>query len=342
MIRPLLRLADLGLLPDPVIRAGIRRLLRRRLTELSQAIPNPEAAKEKLLKGLWRGPMAVATEAANEQHYELPSEFFRLVLGPHLKYSCALYPSGVESLAEAEETMLSETGRRARLEDGQEVLELGCGWGSLTLWMAARYPASRITAVSNSLPQKLFIERNCRERGLANVEVITCDINLLATDRTFDRVVSVEMFEHVRNHRELLRRISRWLRPQGLLFVHLFCHRTHAYLFEPAGEDDWMARHFFTGGMMPSEDLLPSLQEDLALEEQWRVSGIHYQRTCEDWLENLDRRREEVQRALLPVCGAETRLWVQRWRIFFMACAELFGYRGGEEWLVAHYLFRHR
>jgi len=262
------------------------------------------------------------------------------VLGPRRKYSSCLYPIGVTGIAAAEEAMLAETCRRAGLVDGMEILELGCGWGSLTLWMAEKYPHARITAVSNSAPQREYIESVCREKGFHNVRVVTADMNTFSIDGSFDRIVSVEMFEHMRNYAELLRRISGWLKPDGRLFVHIFCHRELAYFFETEGEDNWMGRYFFTGGIMPSDHLLFYFNDHLLVEDHWRVNGRHYQQTCEDWLRLQDARREQIMPVLEEIYAAEAEIWFQRWRVFFMACAELFGYNSGNEWFVGHYLLR--
>ncbi len=337
----LLGLAERGLLPDVLIRAGIRRLCAQRLAAEQSGGPEAQAARfQERIEALRSSPLAVHTDAANAQHYELPPEFFRECLGPRLKYSCCYYPQGDESLEVAEQAMLALYAERAGLADGQDILELGCGWGSLTLWMAARYPEARITAVSNSRGQREYIEAQCRARGYRNVRVITRDVNVLELDGAqYDRCVSVEMFEHVRNYEVLLRRIAGWLKPDGKLFVHIFVHRTVMYPFETEGGDNWMGRHFFTGGQMPAADTLFCFQQDLRLAKRWLVDGSHYQRTANHWLDRQDARREEVMTVLRSAYGAQASLWFQRWRMFWMACAELFGYAGGSEWMVGHYLF---
>lgn len=283
-------------------------------------------------------PVAVDTDAANAQHYELPAAFYERALGPRLKYSGAYWPTGTTGLRDAEAAMLGLTCERAELADGQEILELGCGWGSLTLHMARALPRARITAVSNSSSQRRYIEA----RAPANVRVVTADMRTFDIGARFDRVVSVEMFEHMRNLPELLRRISGWLSVDGKLFVHVFCHRTSPYLFGTDAADDWMGRHFFTGGMIPSFDLLPSLQRDLTLEASWRVDGTHYQRTAEAWRKNLEAARDEVMPVLSEIYGADAETWFQRWRLFFLSCEELFGWARGGEWLVGHYRFTNR
>ena len=330
-----------GLIPDFLARIGMRRLLANRLaTEIGDGGELEFEQFRRRLAELRQSPVAIETAKANEQHYEVPAAFFKRVLGPHLKYSCCFYGAGVRTLGEAEQAMLSLTAARAELADGQRILELGCGWGSLTLWMAVQFPGSRITAVSNSASQRQFILARAGERGLQNVEVITADANFFTTGERFDRVVSVEMFEHMRNYATLLARIAGWLHPGGKLFVHIFCHRSLLYPFSVGGDDDWMARYFFTGGLMPSESTLLHFQQHLTVEDQWRVSGTHYARTAHDWLANQDRERDAVLAVLKEAYGPlEAGRWFQRWRMFFMAVEELFGYSGGTEWLVGHYRF---
>jgi cyclopropane-fatty-acyl-phospholipid synthase len=339
MINAAIDCMERGWVPDPLIRFGIRRLLRERLASLQRA---GDGGQQQLLSVLQQGPLAVHTAAANEQHYELPPAFFERVLGPRLKYSSCYWPDGVENLSAAEEAMFRLTCQHAGLSDGLSVLELGCGWGSLTLWMAEHYPRSRIVAMSNSHPQREWIQARCRERRLRNVEVNTCDINTFQPESRFDRIVSVEMFEHVRNYRALFQRLHGWLQPSGQLFVHVFSHQRFAYLFETEGDDDWMGRHFFTGGTMPSHRLLPQLAEEFELVEDWRINGCHYQRTLEAWLRLQDAHKDEIMPVLQAAYGAEATRWFHRWRIFFMACAELFGFRHGEEWGVSHYRFSRR
>jgi cyclopropane-fatty-acyl-phospholipid synthase len=331
-----------GLVPDSVIRTGIRRLLRQRLAEIRA--DDTEATARDLNDFVARmdaAPIAPVPELANEQHYEIPTDFYAHVLGDRRKYSSCYWPDGVASLDEAEIYALGVTCERAGLTDGQDILELGCGWGSLTLWMAQRYPASRITAVSNSQSQGEYIRGEAKARGLDNVRVLTRDMNQFETEDHYDRVVSVEMFEHMRNYRALFSSIGRWLRPDGRFFMHIFCHRSAAYEFVDRGPGDWMSRHFFSGGIMPSQDLPLFFQDDLRIESRWHWSGTHYEKTANAWLRNMDRNRDAIMPILESTYGSgDAHRWWMRWRIFFMACAELFGYADGQEWLVGHYRFR--
>jgi cyclopropane-fatty-acyl-phospholipid synthase len=336
-------LAESGRVPDALIRVAIRRLLQRRLSdEGDRDVEARSARSQALIDELKSSPIAIETQAANEQHYEVPAAFYELALGSRLKYSSAYWPNGVNDLDAAEESMLRESCEFAELENGQQILELGCGWGSLTLWMASQYPDSDIVAVSNSASQRLHIEARALELGLHNVKILTRDVNDLELDERFDRVVSVEMFEHIRNYSHLLGKIGGWLKPGGKLFVHIFCHRYLAYPFETEGAGNWMGRHFFTGGLMPAADTLLHFQDDVVLDSRRLFSGIHYARTARAWLDNVDRRRSEATRVMASLHGDQAKVWLQRWRMFFMACEELFAFDQGNHWLVAHYRFRRR
>ena len=343
LLRSLIELVENGRIPDLLTRAGIRLLLLQRLREQAQEGPDQEwQAMMTFVEEMRQSPIALHTQEANEQHYELPPRFFELVLGPHLKYSCCHFPEGVTELEHAEASMLTLTCERAQLQDGQQILELGCGWGSLSLWMAKHYPNSSILAVSNSRPQREFIESRAQELGLTNLSVQTCDMNDFTTEQHFDRVVSVEMFEHMRNWQSLLERISNWLKPEGKLFIHIFSHRRYAYAFSSEGDSNWMGRYFFTGGIMPSNDLLLYFQKDLLLEQHWVLSGVHYQRTADAWLQMMDSQKGEILQTFRETYGKDADVWFQRWRMFFLATSEVWGFRGGNEWLISHYLFNNR
>ncbi len=328
-------LLERNLLPDPVLRAAIRVNCARRL----RAERRRGATLDELVRASRSQPIALVPEKANEQHYEVPADFFRLCLGRRLKYSACHWNEETATLDAAEEAMLELTCERAGIEDGMDVLDLGCGWGSLSFWLRERYPSSRVLAVSNSASQRAHIESEAARRGVGGLEVVTADVNAFDTDRRFDRIVSVEMFEHMRNYEVLLARVASWLRSDGRLFVHVFSHRRYAYAFERS----WMARTFFSGGIMPSHDLLPCFERDLRLVESWALDGTHYQRTAEAWLERLDANADVARSVLAGVVGTDdSRLWLARWRVFFLACAELFGYRQGSEWGVSHYLLEPR
>jgi cyclopropane-fatty-acyl-phospholipid synthase len=338
-MEPGIMLAENGWLPDFIIQIAIRRLIRQRLADAEKEAKSGQQAA--FISSLYSSPIAIANRESREQHYEEPTDFFRYSLGPRMKYSCCYYPDKNYSLAAAEEEMLKLTCERAEFGSGMSILELGCGWGALTLWLAEQYPNSTITAVSNSSTQRICIENLCREKGITNIRVVTSDMNEFQSAARFDRIVSVEMFEHMRNYPELLRRIADWLNPEGKLFVHIFCHKCFTYPFVAEGKGNWMARHFFTGGIMPAFGLLCGFNEHLEEEMSWKVNGMHYYRTCMDWLACLDDHRDEAQE-ILQRSDIRTNVfrYIQRWRMFFLASAELFAYNQGNEWFVGHYRFK--
>ena len=321
-------------LSDAVVRAAIARLCARTAERMALGSP---ATDRIFAQAMAAHAIAEHADAANAQHYEVPAEFFALVLGPQRKYSSCYYPLPETTLAEAETEALRQTMAHAGVADGQDILELGCGWGSLTLAMAKQFPASTITAVSNSNSQRLYIEKQAAARGLANVTVLTRDMNVFDPARQFDRIVSVEMFEHMMNWRVLMARMRGWLKADGRFFLHIFTHRSGAYLFDRNDREDWIARHFFTGGVMPSRALIRQYADLFTVESEWRWSGTHYQRTADDWLKNFDANRAAIRKVLRPVYGLRTSLWMRRWRWFFLATSGLFGYDDGAEWGVSHY-----
>jgi cyclopropane-fatty-acyl-phospholipid synthase len=334
-------LIENGLIPDVLIRLGIRYLVAQRLQEETMEFSKDENhQKDLFISKMMDSPIAMNTADANTQHYELPAEFFNLVLGEHNKYSGCVWGKQTETLTEAETDSLKIYCERANIIDGMKILELGCGWGSLSLWIATHYPNTQVTAVSNSKIQRQFIKNLRDKRGLSNLEIITADMNTYQPDKQFDRVLSIEMFEHMRNYKTLLNRIKSWLNPDGKLFIHIFCHRKYPYFFEVEGLHNWMGRYFFSGGIMPSSDLFTYFQNDLKLEKQWWWDGKHYQKTAEAWLNQMDQKKDTVYPLLKKVYGDKNaNCWFQRWRIFFMSCSELFGYQKGNEWGVSHYLF---
>jgi cyclopropane-fatty-acyl-phospholipid synthase len=331
-----------NLFPDPLIRFGIRRLLSERLkNEKKSDSEEQQNHLMKIITALKESPVAVNTSDANEQHYEVPTLFFKTVLGKNLKYSCGYWNSNMDRLDESEHTMLELTCKRAGIKDGENILELGCGWGSLTLFMAEQFPGSSITAVSNSRTQKKYIDHEASKRGLKNITIITADINEFNIDMKFDRVVSVEMFEHMRNYSALFNKINGWLKPGGELFVHIFTHREYTYLFEVKDQSDWMAKYFFTGGVMPGNNLMLYFSGNFELKNQWVVNGQHYEKTSNAWLANMDKNKKLILRIFSETYGDANKIkWWVYWRVFFMSCAELWGYKKGEEWMVSHYLFK--
>jgi cyclopropane-fatty-acyl-phospholipid synthase len=331
-----------GLVPDTVIRAGIRRLLESKRKEIhSGDVEYAADTLNRFVAMMNESPIALVPDLANEQHYEVPSEFFTHVMGDHLKYSCCYWPNDVGNISDAEVAALELTVERAGIEDGHQVLDLGCGWGSLSLWIAEHFPNAFVTSVSNSTSQREFILKQAKDRSIQNINVIVCDMNDFTTSDRFDRVVSVEMFEHMRNYAELFRCIDEWLVADGRFFMHIFCHRTTPYEYVDKSPSDWMSRYFFSGGIMPSADLPLRFADNLSIDKRWHWNGQHYARTCNAWLARLDANEEAIKPILAECYGEENvALWWQRWRIFFMACAELFDYDEGHEWYVGHYLFR--
>ncbi|MDO3643161.1 cyclopropane-fatty-acyl-phospholipid synthase family protein [Mucilaginibacter sp. L3T2-6] len=335
------KLIEQNKIPDFLLRQGIRKLLKQRLRyENKGNVEAQQAHLMSLIDQLKTSPIAVNTADANQQHYEVPTKFYQYCLGKNLKYSSCYFRPGVSSLDQAEDDMLYLTCNRAELENGQHVLELGCGWGSLSLYMAVKYPESTFKVVSNSRTQKLFIDAEAQARGIKNLTVITADMNTFTIGEQFDRVVSVEMFEHMRNYQKLMNKVASFLKPDGKLFIHIFTHKEYTYLFEVIDETDWMSKYFFTGGIMPSDDLLFYFNDDLVVEKHWHVNGTHYGKTAEAWLKNMDNHKAEIIPLFEQTYGKDQALkWWCYWRIFYMACAELWNYNRGNEWIVSHYLF---
>ena len=342
MISTLIKLSEKKLIPDFAIRYGIRALLKKRIGSLVSINPETNIRnKIDFIHKMNSSKIALMPELANKQHYEIPANFYKYCLGRHRKYSSCYWEGNTKNLDEAELLSLKLTTQHAKLTNGQNILELGCGWGSLTLWMAKEFPKSKITAVSNSSSQKNYILNQAKKRNLNNISIITEDMNNFNPKTRYDRIVSVEMIEHMRNHGQLFKKINTWLKSGGLFFMHIFVHKAQPYLFEVQDEDDWMSQYFFSGGMMPSEDLPLFFQEDLKIIDQWSWSGKQYEKTANAWLTNIDSNKEKVMKTLEEIYGKDnSKKWFQRWRIFFMSCAELWGYRDGNEWKVVHYLFK--
>ena len=338
------KLLEQNKLPDALIRIGIRRLLEQRLKDETKANTELQQAHlMDLIDELRSSPIAVNTADANEQHYEVPTEFYQYCLGKHLKYSSGYWNEGVTGIDVSEKDMLELTCSRAELTNGQDVLELGCGWGSLSLFMSAKFPQSNFMVVSNSRTQKIYIDEQAKQRGLSNLTVITADMNTFQLDKEFDRIVSVEMFEHMRNYELLMKKVAAMLKPDGKLFVHIFTHKTFAYKFEVRDESDWMSKYFFTGGIMPSDDLLLYFNKNMFIEKHWHVSGMHYAKTSEAWLKNMDAHKDHIMPLFEKTYGNDKALkWWVYWRVFYMACAELWKFNNGDEWIVSHYLFNKR
>lgn len=335
------KLIEQNKVPDFLLRKGIRNLLKQRLADENKGgVEAQQTHLMDLIAQLKTSPIAVNTADANQQHYEVPTKFYQYCLGKNLKYSSGYWKPGVTDIDTSEDDMLQITCARAELADGQHVLELGCGWGSLSLFMAAKFPGSTFKVVSNSRTQKAHIDEQAKLRGIKNLTVITADMNTFQIDEQFDRIVSVEMFEHMRNYELLMKKTASFLKADGKAFIHIFTHKEYAYLFEVKDDTDWMSKYFFTGGIMPSDDLLFYFNNDLAVEKHWHVSGTHYAKTSEAWLKNMDTHKTDIIPLFEQTYGQDHAVkWWAYWRIFYMACAELWNYNGGNEWIVSHYLF---
>lgn len=329
-----------GMLPDPVLRFGINRLIKQRLKDISKrTVDEEESYREALIKELKSSPIAIEVDLANDQHYQVPTDFFHYVLGKNKKYSCCLWDKA-KNLDESEDEMLELTTERADIKDGMKILELGCGWGAITLFMAKKYPHSEITAISNSSTQRKYIESLAEKRGLKNIKIITANIAEYEMNETFDRVVSIEMFEHMRNYKLLLGKISRWLNPGGKLFVHVFTHKEKTYKYEVQDDSDWMSKYFFSGGIMPGQHLFYYFQDDLKVIKHWNLSGRHYEKTARAWLEKMDSNKKPIMKIFEDHYGKEeAKKWWNYWRVFFMSCEQLWAFKNGNEWNVTHYLF---
>ena len=327
-----------GLIPDFLLRRGVRSQGKQRLAMMVKG--NLSNDYEKFLKEASSGEIAVHTDDANNQHYEVDSEFFQYCLGKNLKYSSCYWDENTSSLDQAEDNMLELYCKRADVKDGMDILDIGCGWGSLSLFLANKYPNANITGISNSSSQKLFIDKEASKRNLRNLKIITSDINDFKSSKKFDRIISIEMFEHTKNSKKLLDSIDSWLNPKGCFFMHDFAHKNNPYYFDKDQNNAWMAKYFFTGGMMPNHNLFRDLESNLNYQKSWMLSGTHYEKTSNAWLNKMDHNREKILTLFKENSDIKTaKRNFHFWRLFFIACAEIFGYANGSEWCVSHHLF---
>ena len=332
-----IKLIELGVIPESILRVAIKKLIQKRLLEIPVNSEVRKSQKANFIEELQSSPIALSTKIANEQHYEVPPAFFQEIMGAHLKYSCGLFDKNTISLDEAEENMLQLYIERLDIKNNQKILDLGCGWGSFSLYAAAKFPNSTFVAVSNSNDQIEFINNTAAARSLENIKAIKQDMNNLSLDESFDRIISIEMFEHMRNYGALLKKLRNHLHNDGKMFVHIFTHRDHPYPYEVRGPSDWMSKYFFTSGLMPSHDIFSYFEEDLVVEQSWKINGSHYARTCNLWLENHYKNKKTIL-DIFTGHYPNPRQWFVRWQLFFLACEKLFAYNEGKEWFVSHYL----
>ena len=332
-----IKLTELGIIPESVLRVAIKKIIQQRLSEIPINTEERQSKKTDFIEALRSSPIALSTNQANEQHYEVPPSFFQEIMGSYLKYSCGWFDENTTSLDTAEENMLKLYVERLGIQNHQRVLDLGCGWGSFTLFAAEKFPNSNFVAVSNSNDQIEFIKNTAKARSLENVEAIKQDMNDLSLEGSFDRIISVEMFEHMRNYGALLKNLGDHLLKDGKLFVHIFTHRDHPYPYEVRGPSDWMSKYFFTSGLMPSHDIFSYFEEDFVVRQSWKINGMHYAKTCNLWLQNHYKNKKTIL-DIFTGHYPNPRQWFVRWQLFFLACEELFAYSEGKEWFVSHYL----
>ena len=328
-----------GLIPDWILRRGVRSQGKERLNMMNKVDSTKEYSK--FINEASTGNIAVNTDDANNQHYEVDSEFFKYCLGKNLKYSCCFWDENTLDLDAAEDNMLEIYSQRAQITDGMSILDIGCGWGSLSLFLAQKYPKSEITGVSNSSSQKIFIDSVASERNISNLNIITRDINDFRAEEKYDRILSIEMFEHTKNTKKLMNLINDWLNPNGLFFMHVFAHKENPYYFDRDQKNAWMAKYFFTGGMMPNHNLFKDLKSNLEYQKSWILSGEHYERTSNAWLDKMDQNKSKILSLFERSNGSSVaKRKFHFWRLFYIACAEIFGYDNGNEWVVSHHLFK--